>query len=343
MFLGIEIGGTKLQLGVGGGDGPPLVALERLDVDRTAGAYGIREQIREVGGALIRRHDVRAVGIGFGGPVDAATGRTIRSHQIDGWDDFPLVEWTRQAFSLPVALGNDSDMAGLAEARFGAGRGKRVVFYTNVGSGVGGALVLDGNLHHGSVGVCAELGHMRPGLQSEEPDQTVEAIASGWGIAAAAQARLSDPVSHPLGPLVSGGRPHGAESIRRRLIQREEADEQAAADLLERCGGQAAHLTARHVVEAAGAGNRIAEEVLRHAVQTFGWAVAQMITLVAPEVVVVGGGVPQAGEVLFFAPLRHDVDRYVFPPLRGTFAIIPAALGEEVVVYGALALAGEAG
>ena len=77
----------------------------------------------------------------------------------------------------------------------------------------------------------------------------------------------------------------------------------------------------------------------RRATRTYGWAIAQMITLLSPEVVVVGGGVPLAGEDLFFAPLRQEIDRYVFPPLRGTYRIVPAELGEAVVVHGALVLA----
>jgi len=339
MFLGIEIGGTKLQLGVGDGVGGPLAALKRFEVERARGAQGIRAQLQQTGQELIGQHGVTAVGIGFGGPVDADAGRTIKSHQIDGWDDFPLGDWCRKTFGLPIIVANDADTAGLAEARFGAGQGSRIVFYITVGSGIGGALLLDGQIYRGGTGVAAELGHLRPGLQSIRPDQTVESLASGWGIAAAAQAVLSEPISHPLGPLISGGRPLGPESIRQRLIEREEAAEEFAADLLERCDGRVEQLTGKIVAEAAADGNALAEEVFRHAVQTLGWAIAQMITLLAPEVVVIGGGVAQLGEALFFAPLREAVDRYVFPPLRRCCRISPAALGEEVVVHGALALA----
>ena len=82
-------------------------------------------------------------------------------------------------------------------------------------------------------------------------------------------------------------------------------------------------------------------EILRRGVQTYGWALAQAITLLAPNVLVIGGGVAQAGESVFLAPLRKAVEQYVFPPLRGSYTIAPAALSEEVVVYGALALAAE--
>ena len=93
MFLGIEIGGTKLQLGVGDGRSAQTVALERLTIDPARGAAGIRQQIASAADAFATRYPLQGVGIGFGGPVDFAAGRTIKSHQIDGWEDFPLAEW----------------------------------------------------------------------------------------------------------------------------------------------------------------------------------------------------------------------------------------------------------
>lgn len=339
MFLGIEIGGTKLQLAVGARGGEPLVELERFEVNRAQGARGIREAIGRCAERLRARHTLKAVGIGFGGPIDVIRGRTLKSHQIDGWDDFPLAQWCRETFGLPVGIGNDADTAGLAEAVYGAGRGHRVVFYITVGSGIGGALVIDGAVYTGGSGIAAEIGHLRPGPQAERADQTVESIASGWGIAAGARARLGERVTHPLKPLIAGGRPRTVESLRRRLIEAEEAEEEYAADLLSRCDGRLEQLTTKLLGQAAAEGNRLAEEELLHATQTLGWAVAQVITLVAPEVVVIGGGVPLVGDTLFFAPLREEVARYVFPPLKDRYHIVPAALGEEVVLHGALRLA----
>jgi len=307
MFLGIEIGGTKLQLGVGSGDGGPLSVIERLPVEPQGGADRIRAQIERAVGPLIGEHGITGVGIGFGGPVDAAAGRTIRSHQVDGWADFPLVDWCRQTLGLPAVLGNDSDLAGLVEARFGAGANQRVVFYTNVGSGIGGALVIDGELYGGGSGVASEIGHLRPGLSCDGDEETVESIASGWAITAAVKARL--------------------------------AQDDSAADLLRRCDGQIDRLSTAIIARAAAEGNRLAREAFDRATEAYGWAIAQMITLLSPNVVVVGGGVSLVGEALWFAPLREQVARYVFPPLRGSYRIVPAALGEEVVVHGALALA----
>jgi glucokinase len=329
-------------LGVGQGEGVPLAALERFEVDRAGGAAAIRGRIAAVGRRLIEAHGVEAVGIAFGGPVDCVAGRTIKSHQIDGWNDFPIVDWCRQTLGLPVGVANDADAAGLAEARFGGGKGRRVVFYITVGSGIGGAIVLDGQVFRGGSGVAGEIGHLRPGLHADRPDMTVESIASGWAITAAAQTRLTDRVSHSLGQFISSGRPEDAESVRQRLIETEEAEEEFAADLFDRCDGQVDQLNTKLLAQAANDGNRLAEDLFRHAVQTLGWAVAQMISLLSPDAVVIGGGVPLVGESLFFSPLRAEVNRYVFPPLRGTYRIVPATLGEEVAVHGALALAAEA-
>src|SRR5947209_7465838 len=138
-YLGIEIGGTKLQLGVGVDDGR-LLGLWRGPVDVARGPEGIRQQIRAALPELLTqaglpRESLAGVGIGFGGPVDDATRTVIKSHQIEGWDNYPLADWVGDVVGLPAVLGNDSDVAGLAEALHGAGKGVSPVFYFNVGSG----------------------------------------------------------------------------------------------------------------------------------------------------------------------------------------------------------------
>jgi len=341
MYLAVEIGGTKLQVGVGSGDGSPPDELQRLDVPAGAQARDILALLEPVLRRLAGQYHVQAAGIGFGGPVDAQAGRTVVSHQVEGWREFPLVGWFAERTGLHAVLGNDSDLAGLAEARFGAGQGRRVVFYSNAGSGIGGSLVIDDRLYQGSQGIASEVGHLRPGLGADSADQTVESLASGWAIAEAARAQLGGPVSHPLGNLTGGSRPLGPETLRQRLIDAEEEFERCAANLLDRCEGEPEQLNAAVVAEAAREDNQLAREIFDHAAQAYGWALAQVITLVSPEVVVLGGGVAQAGEELWLAPVRKYVDRYVFPPLRETFQVLPAALGELVVVHGALALAAE--
>ncbi len=312
MYLGIEIGGTKLQLGVGTGEEPRLIALERRDIDAARGAAGIREQILEAGRLLLDCHDIQRIGIGFGGPVFGDRGLVQTSHQISGWDQFPLTDWCREQLGKPAALGNDCDVAALAEACFGAGRDSQSLFYVTVGTGIGGGFVQNRRIHGTNRPAAAEIGHLRPGLDCTDPHDTIESRAAGPAIAAKVRKILAESAPSP-----------------------------SHEDLLARCGGNTSQLTTRHIAEAANAGNSLAINAYRQAARVLGWGLAQMTTLLAPEVIVVGGGVSLAGDEVFFNPLRSAIAEYVFRPLRDSVAIVPAALGEEVVVHGAVALARE--
>ena len=121
------------------------------------------------------------------------------------------------------------------------------------------------------------------------------------------------------------------------------SDTAAREELLRLCQGDLSALTGKQVGDLALVGNSIARTALSQALQTLGWAIAQVLTIASTEVVVVGGGVSLLGEAHFFEPLRAAVAQYVFPPLANSYRIVPAALGEEVVVHGAIALASQRG
>jgi glucokinase len=314
MFLGIEIGGTKLQFGVGRGDGSDFIAFERRNVDISRGGQGIRDQIRDVGRELVAKHGVTRAAYGFGGPIFGSRGIVQTSHQVPGWDNFPLSQWTETELGVPTKLGNDCDVAALAEACFGAGRDARSVFYVTVGTGIGGGLVFDRKIHGTDRPASAEIGHLRPGLDATTSRQTIESLAAGPGIAIATQNRLQA------------------------MFKAGEATRDLH-DFRDRCEGDFQKLTTKAIGEAALAGNQLARDQYASATKVLGWGIAQLITLVAPEVVVVGGGVSLVGEDIFFAPLRASVQQYVFPPLRESYRLVPAELGESVVVHGAVALA----
>ncbi|MBY0458236.1 MAG: ROK family protein [Gemmataceae bacterium] len=299
MFLGIEIGGTKLQLGLGRGDGH-IVSLWRGTVNPSEGSEGIRKQIVSAVPELLAKANLdrgllRGVGIGFGGPTDDTSQTVIKSHQIEGWDGFPLADWVSDLVGVPAVLCNDADVAGLAEALFGAGKGLSPIFYITVGTGVGGGLIIDGQIYRGVGRGAAEIGHYVLADDDEETRITVESLASGRGI-----------------------------------------ERMAEQDGRMRAAGW---LTTRDVAEAAATGDPNASYILGVATNALASALSQVVTLLCPRRVIIGGGVSLIGEELFFAPLRRHVEERVFEPFRGLTDIVPAALGEEVVVHGALALA----
>jgi glucokinase len=292
MFIGIEIGGTKLQIGLGAGDGV-MARLWRGPVDVAAGGDGIRRQIvaavpELLNQAGVKREQLRGIGVGFGGPVDDHTQTIVKSHQIRGWDNFPLARWLNETLTLPVALGNDADVAGLAEASFGAGKGLSPVFYMTVGSGIGGGLTIDGRIHRGAGRGAAEIGHLRVRKDDGRYD-IVEHVASGWGMEAEA-------------------RRHGENWTAVQIAAEARRDP-------------------------------LARAIIQRAIDTLAEALCHVIALVCPKRIVIGGGVSLMGDDLFFAPLRAAVAEREFAPFAGLTEIVPAALGEEVVVHGALALA----
>jgi glucokinase len=231
-------------------------------------------------------------------------------------------------------IGNDCDCAALAEALDGAGRGSGSVFYVTVGTGIGGGLVVGGRLHGAGRPAVAEIGHLRPGLECRDAEQTVESLASGPALAHRARQRIKE----ILAPIRTDRRGDGGDSGDSGGDSGnadESAERRAAAEILAAFPQGA---TARELGPFVAAGNVVAWEVIDEALRALGWAIAQVITIVAPQVIVVGGGVALLGDRLFHQPLRRHVDAYVFPPLRGSYQILPPALGESVVVQGALRL-----
>lgn len=299
MLMGIEIGGTKLQACLADLNGK-IVHLWRTTVDSDRQAGGIRDSMRESLPELVKMvpsgQRLAGIGVGYGGPVDAKAGKTIISHQIQGWENFPLSEWLGQLLNAPVLLGNDADVAGLGEATKGAGREHDPVFYITVGSGIGGGLILGGAIYPGCGKGAAEIGH----LMVDRHGEILEHVSSGWGI----QRRFANAVKAGRPTIVANAAP-----------------------------------SVQEIAGAARAGDALAREILAEATDALAWGICQTAALVCPRRFVIGGGVSLLGEDLFFGPVRSAVERMVFKPFRGLFDIVPAALGEQVVLHGALALA----
>lgn len=297
-FLGIEIGGTKLQLATGDGDGNIQKKI-RFPIASSGGAASIQVQLKQGLKELIS-DDIIAIGVGFGGPVDYRSGTICTSHQVAGWNNFNLVQWLQEQTGKPVAIENDANTAALAEALYGSGKEHHTVFYMTIGSGVGGGLISHGEIYHGAIPGEVEVGHLR--LNKE--GHTLEERCSGWAV----NQKVKKAIAHqPAGLLAQLSRSHnGAEAV---LLQ-------PALEKKDKAGMQ------------------IMDEVA----DDLAFALSHVVHLFHPDLLVIGGGLSLLKEHLL-QPIKEKLPRYVMPAFLPPPAVVTAALEEDVVPLGALALA----
>jgi glucokinase len=300
--LAIEIGGTKLQLFVGD-DGANILQRWRFNVDRAQGGEGIRDQIATALPEILRQHDVAAIGVGYGGPVDWQTGRICCSHQIEGWSDFPLGDWLRELTGKCVAIDNDANVAALGEALRGAGQGSNPVFYVTLGSGVGGGLVVGGKIFHGAKPGESEIGRVR----LDRAGTIVEERCSGWA------------VDRRIREFISGS----PDSV---LVQH----------AAKQNGGEAKYLGA-----ALAQSDPEAQRILNEVAEDLAFGLSHVVHLMHPESIVLGGGLSLIGEPLRLA-VERALDRFVMHAFTPRPRIAIAALREDAVPVGALLLAADA-
>lgn len=308
IFLGVDIGGTRMTAGMVSRDGI-LIAVRRLATPRRAGADACLTMLLDACQSLLeeigKRRRPAAVGIGFGGPVDAAAGVIRRSHHVKGWAGRPLAKVFSEAFGLPAYLDNDANAAALAEALFGSGRGADPVLYVNVGTGIGGGLVVGGRVYRGAHFNAGEIGHLV--LVPDGPKcpcgkrGCLEALASGDAIGRMARERGD--IGALKGSALAAARP----------------------------------LTGQVVGEYAGRGDEVARGIVAQAGEYLGWALALSVNLLDPQVVVVGGGVSALGD-LYLGPARRRFRQLAMKWVQGV-KIVPAALGYDAGVIGAAAVA----
>lgn len=175
-FLGIEIGGTKLQIAAGN-EHAEIDHRFYYAIDRIEGAAGIQRSIEE---ALQhwKNDQLSGIGVGFGGPVDRSAGSVWTSYHVGGWSGFGLRDWLTNLTGVPVVIENDANVAALGEAIHGSGNKDHIVFYATLGSGVGGGLVIDQKIYHGVSPGENEFGHLR----LDKTGRTVQSSCSGWAI-----------------------------------------------------------------------------------------------------------------------------------------------------------------
>jgi glucokinase len=298
-YIGIEIGGTKLQV-FSGRDSGDIVERHRFDVEPASGGAGLRAQLERIIPALAQRMPLTAVGVGFGGPVDWKKGRICCSHQIEGWSDFPIAAWLSSLAQAPVFVDNDANLGALGEATHGAGAGFNPVFYVTLGSGVGGGLVLEGKVYHGAPPGEAEIGHLR----LNPSGTTLESRCSGWAV----NAKIRTAVT--LNP----------EST------------------LARCVGTAATHEAKFLGAALSQKDPFATAILEETAQDLAFGLSHIVHLFHPEMIVLGGGLSLLGEPLR-AAVERLVPRFIMHAFAPGPRIALAKLSEDAVPVGALCLA----
>jgi glucokinase len=321
-YIGIEIGGTKLQL-VAGDAGGRIMDRHRLQVDQARGGAGIREQIAQALPGLITNHRPAAIGVGFGGPVDHETGRIAKSHQIAGWSEFELGEWLREQAGLPVRVDNDANVAALGEALAGAGRGLNPVFYVTLGSGVGGGLVVCGRIFHGAKPGESEIGHVR----LDRSGVIVEQRCSGWAVDRRIRAAIEHEPDSELARLINNVLPASCRPSDASQVW------QAAGHTL-RGGGEA-----RFLKPSLEAGDGLARRILDETAEDLAFALSHVVQLMHPAMIVLGGGLSLVGEPLRTAVQTH-LRRFIMEVFGAGPSVQLAALGEDAVPVGALLLAG---
>ena len=302
-FLGLEIGGTKLQLVVGD-ESAKIRERRRLTVRADLGAAGIRSQIEKTLPELLAQHKIAAGGVGFGGPVDWRAGRIARSHQIEGWSGFELAAWLRGLVGAPVFVDNDANVAALGETTRGAGAGFSPALYVTLGSGVGGGLVVDGKIYHGAASGETEIGHLR----LDRAGTTLESRCSGWAVDAKIREQIK---ARPDGPLA-------------RLV------------------GDSVRGEARHLAAALQAEDEVAHRILATTAADLAFGLSHAVHLFHPAVIVLGGGLALVGAPLRTA-VETALRGFIMDVFAPGPALRLSTLGEDPVPVGALLLAARSG
>jgi glucokinase len=276
--LAFDIGGTKFTLAAF--EDVRMVRRESRLTDAEGGRDWMLAQLREIVSAWQTEQEFRACGIGFGGPVDYAAQRIALSTHVGGWQDFELSAWVRDELGVPAVMDNDANVGGLGEAIHGAGAGYESVFYMTISTGIGGGILIGGDIYRGADSYAGEIGHLT--IRPEGPECLC-----------------------------------GARGCLERMC---------CGLWLERDHGRPAKELLRD------------PDFVRRYVADLALGLKAAIMLLNPARIVIGGGISKAGESLF-GPLREELRRQITSWSRARIDVVPAALGDDSVLWGALALA----
>lgn len=276
LVVGVDIGGTKVAAGLVDRAGK-IQAQSRMPMVATDAARGlaaVAAAIEELRSRSDNKHQPRAIGICAPGPLNPTTGVVINPPNLPGWHNFPLAAEIRKLYpNAQVKVDNDANSAALAEAKWGAGRGYRNVFYATIGTGIGTGFVIDGKVYHGRTGLATEGGHI--GIDPNGPlcacgkRGCIELLTAGPAIARRAREKLAQ----SGGPASPG------------------TNDAKKSALLEMAGGRPEAVTSEIVGKCYAAGDALATEVMNETLDLIAYWLGSIIDLLEPDVIVIGGGV----------------------------------------------------
>jgi glucokinase len=303
-IIGVDLGGTRVRAALLSHQLDMLARQETL-TESVEGVDATLERIKQLIRDIWPKDGTTVAGIGISapGPLNPITGVVVAPPNLKGWHNVPLGQILKDAFHVPVFVGNDANVAGLAETVMGAARGCRHVVFVTVSTGIGSGMICDGKMLLGSVGLGAEAGHII--MVAGDRVSTLEKEAAGPALARKARARIEA----------------GEKSLIRDLVK-----------------GDLDQISGATVGEAAAQGDALALDIAREAGRTLGLGMVSLLHLFNPEILVFGGGVSNLGEALF-APMREAIEQYCIDRAYWeNLRIELAELGENVSIIGAAAL-----
>jgi glucokinase len=307
--LAIDLGGTKVAAA--------LISPDHRVIEKTHSPTLATEGLQPVTGRIFAAIDhllsqantettqLYGIAIAAAGAIDTGKGLVTSSPNLPGWLDVPLRDMVKERYRVDCCLLNDANAAALAEHRLGAGRGINNLIYITVSTGIGGGIIVNGELYSGASGGAGEIGHMT--IDASGPEchcgnvGCLEMFASGRAVAGEAKRRIEQGEPSRLTDIVSGN----LEGI-----------------------------TAERVAVAAQGGDRLALEVISKAASYLGVGMVNLVNIFNPEMIVVGGGLSKMGELLL-KPAREVVKQRAFPLCAGAVRIVTAGLGDDAGLLGA--------
>jgi len=317
LVVGVDIGGTKVAAGLVDRNGEIKTQTRTPMMARGTPGEGLAAVVSAID--LLFDQDakaralIRGIGICAPGPLDPATGVVINPPNVPCWRNFPLAAEVEKVYGVPVKVENDANAAALAEAYWGAGRGYRHIFYAGIGTGIGTGIVCDGRIYNGRTGAAAEGGHMSidydgPLCGCGKPG-CIEILAAGPAIARRARAKLA-------------------------------SETNSTSAILELAKGNVESVTSEMVGQAYAAGDPLAKQVLQETVQLLSLWLSNIVDLLEPDAIIIGGGVAAMLNPLF-ADISEGIAKYCIISRCREIPLLKAHYGKDSGIAGGAALCSE--